>query len=163
MLAQAAQSEEPLGHCPETGKPVYLKVGRFGPYVQRGTQEDEEKPKNASLLKGMRPEDVTLEVALQLLSLPREAGHRTPKTALPIVAHNGRFGPYVKCGEETRSLPAELSPIDVTLEQALELLAQPKAAAARLWRAQGTAQGVRRVAGDRDRRFNCSKGAMGCI
>jgi DNA topoisomerase-1 len=127
ILAQAAQSEEPLGHCPETGKPVYLKVGRFGPYVQRGSQEDEEKPKNASLLKGMRPEDVTLEVALRLLSLPREVG-TDPKTSLTIVAHNGRFGPYIKSGEETRSLPAGLSPIDVSLEQALELLAQPKAA-----------------------------------
>lgn len=127
ILAQAAQSEEPLGHCPETGKPVYLKVGRFGPYVQRGSQEDEEKPKNASLLKGMKPEDVTLEVALRLLSLPREVGI-DPKTSLPIVAHNGRFGPYIKSGEETRSLPAGLSPIDVSLEQALEFLAQPKAA-----------------------------------
>ncbi|HEX3724595.1 MAG TPA: type I DNA topoisomerase [Pirellulales bacterium] len=126
MLGQAALSEEPLGHCPETGKPVFLKVGRFGPYVQRGRPDDEEKPKNASLLKGMRPEDVTFEVAMRLLSLPRELG-ADPKGGLPIVAFNGRFGPYVKCGEETRSLPAGLSPIDVTIEQALELLAQPKA------------------------------------
>ncbi len=127
MLAQAAQGEEPLGHCPETGKPVYLKVGRFGPYVQRGTPEDEEKPKNASLLKGMRPEDVTLEVALKLLSLPRHLG-KHPESGNEIIAQNGRFGPYIKCGDDTRSLPAGLSPIDVTLEQALELLAQPKAA-----------------------------------
>ncbi len=127
MLAQAAQSDEPLGYCPETRKPVFLKVGRFGPYVQRGTPEDEEKPKNASLLKGMRPEDVTLEVALQLLSLPRELGPN-PQNEQNVVAHNGRFGPYVKCGDETRSLPADFSPITVTLEKALELLAQPKAA-----------------------------------
>ncbi len=126
ILAQAAQAEEPLGCCPETGKPVYLKVGRFGPYVQRGTPEDEEKPKNASLLKGMKPEDVTLEVALKLLSLPRELGNH-PENGNPVVAYNGRFGPYVKCGDETRSLPAGMSPIDVTLQQALELLAQPKA------------------------------------
>ncbi|HEY2893930.1 MAG TPA: type I DNA topoisomerase [Pirellulales bacterium] len=126
ILAQAAQSEEPLGHCPETGKPVYLKVGRFGPYVQRGNPEDEEKPKNSSLLKGMRPEDVTLEVALKLLSLPRELGTH-PETGKSVVAHNGRFGPYIKSGDDTRSLPAGLSPIDVALEQALELLAQPKA------------------------------------
>ncbi len=126
LLGQAEQSEQPLGYCPETGKPVYLKVGRFGPYVQRGSAEDEEKPKNASLLKDMQPDDVTLEVALKLLSLPRELG-TSPTTGQNVVAYNGRFGPYVKCGEETRSLPAGVSPIDVTLEQALELLAQPKA------------------------------------
>jgi DNA topoisomerase-1 len=126
LLGQAEQSEQPLGYCPETGKPVYLKVGRFGPYVQRGSAEDEEKPKNASLLKDMQPDDVTLEVALKLLSLPRELG-TSPTTGQNVVAYNGRFGPYVKCGEETRSLPAGVGPIDVTLEQALELLAQPKA------------------------------------
>ena len=126
ILNDAAQAEEPLGHCPETGKPVYLKVGRFGPYVQRGTPEDEEKPKNASLLKSMKREDVTFEVALKLLSLPRELGAH-PQSGSPVVAYNGRFGPYVKCGDETRSLPADISPIDVTLEKALELLAQPKA------------------------------------
>lgn len=126
LLSQAAQAEQPLGHCPDTGKPVFLKVGRFGPYVQRGTPEDEEKPKNASLLKGMKPEEVTLEVALKLLSIPRELGIN-PANSEPIVAYNGRFGPYVKSGEETRSLPSGVSPIDVTLEQALELLAQPKA------------------------------------
>jgi DNA topoisomerase-1 len=74
----------------------------------------------------MKPEDVTLEVALRLLSLPKELGPH-PENGNPIVAYNGRFGPYIKCGEETRSLPAGLSPIDVTMEQALELLAQPKA------------------------------------
>ncbi len=126
ILSQAAQAEEPLGHDPESGKPIFLKVGRFGPYIQRGTPEDEEKPKNASLLKGMKPEDVTVDVALRLLSLPRELGI-FPGNGEPIVAQNGRFGPYIKAGSETRSLPADLSPIDVTLEQALELLAQPKA------------------------------------
>jgi DNA topoisomerase-1 len=74
----------------------------------------------------MKPEDVTLEVALKLLSIPRELGNN-PANNEPIVAYNGRFGPYVKSGEETRSLPSGMSPIDVTLEQALELLAQPKA------------------------------------
>ncbi len=130
MLQQAAVAEEPLGHCPSTGKPVYVKVGRFGPYVQLGATNDDEKPKNASLLKGMKPEDVDVALALRLLSLPRNLGpHPSPEppfSSAVVVASNGRFGPYVKCGTETRSLPAELSPLDVTLEQAVELLAQPK-------------------------------------
>ncbi|HEX4132945.1 MAG TPA: type I DNA topoisomerase [Pirellulales bacterium] len=125
LLDQSAQAEEPLGVCPTTGKPVFLKVGRFGPYVQRGTPEDDEKPQNASLLKGMKPEDIDLPTALKLLSLPRELG-TDAKSGEKIVAHNGRFGPYVKCGDETRSLPADVSPLDVTLEQAIALLAEPK-------------------------------------
>lgn len=126
LLAQAAKAEEPLGTCPETGKPVYLKIGRFGPYIMRGTPEDEEKPKNASLLKGMSPEEMTFELALKLLSLPRELGVH-PKLEEVMIAQNGRYGPYVKCGSETRSLPADVSPLEVTPEQAIELLNQPKA------------------------------------
>jgi DNA topoisomerase-1 len=125
LLEQAQQGEEPLGVDPESGKPVYLKVGRFGPYVQLGSPDDEEKPKNASLLKGMNPSDVDLATALQLLSLPRNLGD-DPKSGEAVMAYNGRFGPYVKCGAETRSLPADVSPLNVTLEQALELLSQPK-------------------------------------
>ena len=125
LLAQAAKAEEPLGTCPDTGKPIFLKVGRFGPYIMRGTPEDEEKPKNASLLKGMSPDDITFEIALKLLSLPRELGVH-PKLEDVITAYNGRYGPYVKCGAETRSLPADVSPLDVTLDAAIELLNQPK-------------------------------------
>jgi DNA topoisomerase-1 len=126
LLMHAQQAEEPLGYHPDSGKPVYLKVGRFGPYVQCGRPDDEEKPQNASLLKGMTPEQIDLELALRLLSLPRELG-TNPQNEQAVVAYNGRFGPYVKCGDETRSLPADVSPLDVTLEQALALLAQPKA------------------------------------
>jgi DNA topoisomerase I len=126
MLEQASVAEEPLGIHPDTHKPVYLKQGRFGPYVQMGAGDEDEKPKNASLLPGMQPSDVTFEIALKLLSLPRTIGEHF-QTKEPIVAFNGKFGPYIKCGNETRSLPREISPVDVTLEQALELLAQPKA------------------------------------
>ncbi len=125
MLDKSAQGEEPLGHCPDTGKPVYVKMGRFGPYVQRGNADDEEKPQNASLLKGMEPHQLDLETALRLLSLPRNLGAH-PDNGEGVFAHSGRFGPYVKWGDETRSLPGDLSPLDVTLEQAIELLAQPK-------------------------------------
>ncbi|MCH2114291.1 MAG: type I DNA topoisomerase [Pirellulales bacterium] len=141
LLKQAQLADEPLGSCPETGKPVYLKTGRFGPYIQRGSTEDEEKPQNAGLLKGMNPEEIDFETALKLLSLPRNLGDHPPmppvrnkegeekpdpRSGQEVMAYNGRYGPYVKCGDETRSLPAEISPLDVTLQQSLNLLAQPK-------------------------------------
>ncbi|MCC9608824.1 type I DNA topoisomerase [Blastopirellula sp. JC732] len=147
LLDKAQLGDEPLGYDPATGRPVFIKTGRFGDYVQLGLLEtdeepveeeaeekpkgkkkaaDKEKPKNASLLKGMQASDITLEVALKLLSLPREVGVH-PESNEPIISQNGRFGPYIKCGAETRSL-GDISPVDVTLEQALALLAQPKAA-----------------------------------
>src|SRR5439155_2338606 len=125
MLEQASVGDEPLGIHPDTHNPVYLKQGRFGPYVQMGAGDEDEKHKNASLLPGMQPTDVTYEVALRLLTLPRTIGEH-PQSKEPIVAFNGKFGPYIKCGSETRSLPKEISPLDVTLDQAVELLAQPK-------------------------------------
>jgi len=126
LFSHASQADEPLGVCPDTGKPVFLKVGRFGPYVQRGTPDDEEKPQNASLLKGMTPDTVDLATALKLLTLPRNLGTH-PDNGETVTAFNGRFGPYIKCGEETRSLPAGVSPLEVTFAEALELLKQPKA------------------------------------
>ncbi|MBN1851478.1 MAG: type I DNA topoisomerase [Pirellulales bacterium] len=125
MLDQAAQGDEPLGICPQTNQPIFLKVGRFGPYVQRGRPDGDEKPKNASLLKGMNPDELDLETAIRLLSLPRDLGNH-PTEGKPIRAYNGRYGPYIQCGDATRSLPPEMSPLDVTFDQAVQLLAQPK-------------------------------------
>ena len=125
LLRQGALADEPLGFHPGTGEPVYLKTGRFGPYVQLGEGDGNGKPKRASLLKGMDPASLDLETAVRLLSLPRELG-RDPKSGEVVEAHVGRYGQYVKCGKETRSLPSHLTSLDVTLEQALDLLAQPK-------------------------------------
>ena len=124
LFDSASREEEPIGIHPETGKRIYLRVGRFGPYIQLGENDDEEK-KNRSLLKGMEPQDITLEIACQLLALPRELGLH-PESGEPVVANDGRYGPYIKCGSETRSLPAGGSPLEVDLAAALELLKQPK-------------------------------------
>ncbi len=126
MLENASKEPESLGLHPEFGMPVYLKVGRYGPYVQLGDGRDGNKPKMASLVQGTELKDVDLEHACKLLALPRTLGMH-PESGEKVIAANGRFGPYVQSGSETRSLPADLSPINVTLEQALELIAQPKA------------------------------------
>jgi DNA topoisomerase-1 len=129
LLNTAKKNDESLGEDPKTGKSVYLKNGRFGPYIQLGAIDDKEK-KNASLLKNMLPEDVTLNIALQLLSLPRNLG-KHPDTDVDVFALNGKYGPYISSGKDTRSLPADLSPLEIDLEQALALLAQPKQARGR--------------------------------
>ena len=91
---------------------MFVKVGAsFGPYVQLGSPDDEEKPKSASLLKGMNPDEVTIELALALLSLPRNLGNH-PENGEPVMAQNGPYGPYVKCDNEIRSLPADISPLN---------------------------------------------------
>lgn len=124
-LLEAGQvAEEPIGVHPETEKPIYLKVGRFGPYIQLGEPDDPEK-RNQSLLRNMNADDLTLEMACKLLELPRTLGN-FPDNDQPIQAFDGRYGPYVKCEKETRSLPADVSPLDVTLEQAITLLREPK-------------------------------------
>jgi DNA topoisomerase-1 len=124
LINSAQRAEEPLGFDPDSGKPIFVKSGRFGPYIQRGSADDEEK-QNASLLKGMSPETINLETALKLLSLPRNLG-KNPANDEDILARDGKFGPYLVCGKETRSLPDGISPLEIKLDQALELLAQPK-------------------------------------
>jgi DNA topoisomerase-1 len=133
LYESAAGAERPLGRDPATGKPVYLKSGRYGDYVQlgdpvldeQGRLKKGEKPKMASVWPSMARDSLTLEDALLLLSFPREVG-RHPDTGEPITAQDGRFGPYIKMGDETRSLAGHEELRTVTLARALELLAQPK-------------------------------------
>jgi DNA topoisomerase-1 len=87
--------------------------------------EGKEKPKMASLLPGMAPESVNLDVALLLLSLPKTLG-KHPETNDEIQVASGRFGPYIKCGTESRSIPADESPFGITIERAVEILKQPR-------------------------------------
>ncbi len=131
ILKQKIEGPEKLGLHPETGEPIYTLIGSYGPYVQLGeVSEDNKKPKRASLPKGIKPEDVTLETAVGLLSLPRLLGTH-PDTRAKIKAGLGRFGPYIvhdqgKEGKDYRSLKAGDDVLTVNLERALELLAQPK-------------------------------------
>ncbi len=112
-----------LGLHPESGEPIYLKVGPYGPYLQLGGDEQAGKPKRVSLPKGLPPEQVTPELAAGLLSLPRELGHH-PETGERIYAGIGRFGPYVRHGKTFASLAKDDDVLAVTLERALELLAK---------------------------------------
>jgi DNA topoisomerase-1 len=126
LLAEAAKGPESLGVDPTTNLPVYLKKGRFGPYVQLGDMvEGGDKPKMASLIAGTPTESVTLELALQLLSFPRNLG-KNPENNEDIFVYRGKFGPYIKCADENRTVPADESPLTVTIERALELLKQPR-------------------------------------
>ncbi|MFK4851424.1 type I DNA topoisomerase [Microbacterium sp. ZW T6_19] len=140
-----------LGENPENGKIIVVKDGRFGPYVQendpvsddaavdettgevveapkpkRGAKKEAApKPRTGSLFRSMSVDTIDLETALQLLSLPRVVG-KDPESGEEITAQNGRYGPYLKKGTDSRSLESESQIFDVTLEQALEIYAQPK-------------------------------------
>ena len=127
-----------LGLDPETSKSVTLRKGPFGIYVQLGEtpekakgkakkkDKDVEKPKRCSLPKGMAPDDVTLPIALALLSLPREIGMH-PESGTPITAGIGRYGPYVKHGSTYCSVPADESVLDIGLNRAVTLIAEAPA------------------------------------
>ena len=125
-ILAAPSNDRVLGRDPENGLDVQVKAGRFGPYVQVGElTEGGEKPRTASLFSTMDPATLTFEQALELLRIPRTVG-TDPETGEDIVAHNGRFGPYLKRGTDTRSLTSEEQLLTVTLDEARALFAQPK-------------------------------------
>ncbi|WP_124054399.1 type I DNA topoisomerase [Arcanobacterium ihumii] len=137
ILDQALQGDRVLGNHPDTGYELVVKDGRFGPYVSEILPDDavqltptgkvskaKPKPKTASLFRSMQPDTVTLNEAVQLLSLPREVGESEGEM---ITAQNGRFGPYLKRGSDSRSLESEEQIFGITLEQAEEIFKQPKA------------------------------------
>ncbi|MFC4002551.1 type I DNA topoisomerase [Prauserella oleivorans] len=136
-LFATPQEGRVLGTDPETGHEIVAKEGRFGPYVTEVLPEPEEsadgkkskakkpKPRTASLFKSMSVAEVTLEDALKLLSLPRVVG-KDPESGEEITAQNGRYGPYLKKGTDSRSLQTEEQIFDITLEEALKIYAEPK-------------------------------------
>lgn len=121
---------EPIGNHPDTDEPIYVLEGRFGPYVQLGKTPEKgdkkaPKPKRAALPDGKKPEDVTLDDAVQYLLLPRELGNH-PQTNEPVLANTGRFGPYIVHAGDFRSLKGEDNPYTITYERALAILSEPK-------------------------------------
>jgi DNA topoisomerase-1 len=121
LLAQPDSKQ--LGVDPATGVEILVRSGRYGPYVTEMLPEgSEEKPRTASLFASMSPATVTIDEALRLLSLPRVVGELEGE---PVTAQNGRYGPYIKRGEESRSLESDEQLFTVTLEDAVALLAQP--------------------------------------
>ena len=126
-LFSQPHGERVLGTDPGTGHALVAKAGRFGPYVTEQLPEDapaSAKPRTASLLKSMALDTVTLDDALKLLTLPRTLGELDGE---PITVQNGRYGPYVKKGSDSRSLESEEQLFTLTLAEAKELFAQPKA------------------------------------
>lgn len=118
--------ERQLGIDPKSGKPVFVKIGRFGPVAQIGesnAEKDNEKPQFATLLKGQSIETITLEEALKLFELPRTVGEYEGKV---VVAAIGRFGPFIRHDGKFVSIPKDKSPISITLEEAIELIQQKR-------------------------------------
>ena len=128
LFANPAGEEIELGEHPETGLRVVAKNGRYGPYVTEQLPEDapkKEKPRTGSLFKSMSLDTITLADAVKLLSLPRVVG-TDPESGEEITAQNGRYGPYLKKGTDSRSIESEEQLLTITLEDALKIYAQPK-------------------------------------
>ena len=126
-LIDAPKGDRELGVHPDAELPIMLKAGRFGPYVQMGVHDDDtgEKPLTASLFKDMDVDTLTLDDAVKLLSLPRVIG-LDPEDQVEITAQNGRFGPYIKKGTDSRSIDSESQLFTITLDEALKVMAEPK-------------------------------------
>ncbi len=124
LLERKARGPLELGAHPETGEPVYLRTGRYGAYVQLGEGEGDEKPRRVSVPDGMEFEEVTLDVAVKLLSMPYPVGEH-PETGKPVKVGIGRYGPYVVHDGDFRSLKAGDDPLDVSFDRAMELLSEP--------------------------------------
>ncbi|MCR5469468.1 DNA topoisomerase-1 [Xylanibacter ruminicola] len=120
---QHKAGERQLGKDPKTGKPVFVKIGRFGPVVQIGTADDKEKPQFAQLPKEQSMETITLEEALELFKLPREVGEYENK---PVTIGAGRFGPYVLHDRQYTSLPKGTDPMTITLDEAIALIQEKR-------------------------------------
>jgi DNA topoisomerase-1 len=122
---QVAQARE-LGTDPKSGKPVTVRMGRYGPFVQIGTKDDEEKPKFAGLRPGQKMNDIDLDTALELFKLPRKLGETSD--GLSVSASVGRFGPYVRYGDKYVSIKGDDDPYTIELPRALELIEEKKIA-----------------------------------
>ena len=120
---QHKAGERQLGKDPKTGKPVFVKIGRFGPVVQIGTADDKEKPQFAQLPKEQSMEAITLDEALELFKLPREVGEYENK---PVTIGAGRFGPYVLHDRQYTSLPKGTDPMTITLDEAIALIQEKR-------------------------------------
>jgi DNA topoisomerase I len=125
LIEEGSRGDKILGTDPDSGLAVLARTGRFGPYVQLGEQEEgsKEKPRRASLFKGMELDSLSLDDALKLLSLPRAVG--TDPEGEEILALNGRYGPYIQRGSDRRSLESEEQLFTLTVDEALALLAEP--------------------------------------
>ncbi len=121
--AEVAQARE-LGTDPKSGKPVIVRIGRYGPFAQIGSKDDEDKPKFASLRPGQRLDKITLDEALALFQLPRDMGETPEGEEMQVAV--GRFGPYVRYGKKFASLGKDDDPYTVSRERCLELVAAKK-------------------------------------